>query len=124
MVPYKVTDGLQVLRTPIGSHTFFRDFILRQLENAKADTKKITHGLEDFETMLQILKTCTVHKMTHLYVPNIPTEGVDNLPNNWHLWSSDVSDEFIKTTNSFLAEVTGCSSTPDHAMLISNLHTC
>ena len=123
MVPYEVTDGLRILGTPIGSQSFCRDFIMRQLENAKVDAKKITEGLDDSQTMLQMFKTCTIHKMTHLYASDVVTEGVANLPNNWHLWRSKMSDEFTNMTNSFLSEVTGRSSIPDHAMLISNMST-
>ena len=70
-----------------------------------------------------MFKTCTIHKMTHLYASDVITEGVTNLLNNWHLWRSEMSDEFTNMTNSFLSEVTGHSSIPDHAMLISNMST-
>ena len=58
MTPYEVTDGFRVLGTSFGSQTFCWGFILRQLENAKADAKKITQGLEDFQTVLQMIKAC------------------------------------------------------------------
>ena len=63
--------------------------------------------------MLQIFKICTVHKMTHLFV----------VPNNWHLWSSDMSDQFTLMINDFLASLTDRTSIPDHAQLISNMST-
>ena len=80
-------------------------------------------AVQPSQTMLQMFKTCTIHKMTHLYASDVITEGVANLPNNWHLWRSKMSDEFTNMTNSFLSEVTGRSSIPDHAMLISNMST-
>ena len=123
MVTYEVTDGLQVSGTPISPQLLCQESILRQLENTKADTKKITQGFEDFQTMLQMFKICTIHKISHLYESDVLIEGINNLSNNWHLWSSNMSDEFIKMTSSFLAEVTGRSSIPDHAMMARNMLT-
>ena len=71
MVTYKVTNGLRVLGTPIVSQSFCWEFILYQLENAKVVAKQITEGLDDSQTMLQMFKTCTIHKMTHLYASDV-----------------------------------------------------
>ena len=69
---------------------------------------------------MQMFKTCTVNNMTNLYASYVLTEGVNNLPKKWHPWSSNMSDEFTKTTSSFLGEVTGCSCIPYHAMIFAS----
>ena len=73
--------------------------------------------------MLQIFKSCTVHKMTHLFVADVLSSDESKLPNNWHLWSSDMSDQFTLMINNFLSSLTDRTSIPDHAQLISNMST-
>ena len=68
-LPLEVTDGLRVLGIPIGSHQFCTDFILKAMGKAAADCKSLLNGLEDYQTIFQLFKTCTIHKLTYLFPP-------------------------------------------------------
>ena len=119
--PYEVTNGLRVLGVPIGSSSFCKDFIKEQVHKMQSDGDLILAGLDDPQTQLQLFKTCTAHKLTHLYAADVLNSN--ELPNNWHLWSSDLADEVTTLTKNFLTKLTNRSSLPDHALLISNMST-
>ena len=87
----------------------------------QSDADLILAGLDDPQTQLQLFKTCTAHKLTHLYAADVLNSN--ELPNNWHLWSSDLADEVTTLTKNFLTKLTNRSSLPDHALLISNMST-
>ena len=61
--------------------------------------------------------------MTHLFTSDVLNCNESDLPNNWHLWSSDMSDQFTIMITNFLADLTDRSSIPDHSLLISNMST-
>ena len=122
-LPYEECNGLRVLGVPIGSQQFCRTYIKATMEKAIKESKKILEGLEDRQTMLQIFKTCTAHKLTHLFVADVLAGDESQLPNNWHLWSSDMADQFTEMSNTFLAKLTDRTSLPDHSQLISNIST-
>ena len=121
--PYEETKGLRVLGVPIGSQDYCREFVKEKIAKAIVESKKILEGLDDKQTMLQIFKTCTVHKMTHLFVSDVLATDESELPRNWHLWSSDMSDQFTIMINEFIAALTSRHSIPDHSQLICNMST-
>ena len=53
-------------RVPIGCQSFCDNFIL-------ADCDKIIDGLKSDQTVMQIFRTCTAHKMTHLFAATFLT---------------------------------------------------
>ena len=121
--PYEECKGLRVLGVPIGSQKYCQDFIMGRMKKAIEASKSILEGLEDRQTMLQVFKACTVHKMTHLFAADVLNCDESKLPNNWHLWSSDMSDQFTIMIRDFLASLTDRTSIPDHSLLISNMST-
>ena len=66
--PYEVTKGLHILGVPIGSSSFCKDFIKEQVHKMRSDADLILTVLDDPQTQLQLFKTCTTHKLTHLYL--------------------------------------------------------
>ena len=68
-------------------------------------------------------KTCTVNKMTHLYVSGVLSSDPDDQSTNWHLWCRDMWGGFTAMTQSFLAHLTQWISIPDHPLLISSMST-
>ncbi len=124
-VGVEVTDGLRVLGAPIGSQSFCHDFINEAMSKASSDSKKILAGLDDQQTKLQLFKTCTIHKMTHLFASDVLNSDLSDLPNNWHLWRSDMATSFGQMTNEFLAELTDCTAAdiPQHSQLIASMST-
>ena len=114
-------DGLRVLGVPIGSQSFCQEFITAQVTKMEADLKKILAGLDDLQTQLQLFKTCTSHKTTHLFAVYVFCS--DKLPNNWHLWGSPTTHSITKIYRNFLAHLTNRSSVPSYALLISSMST-
>ena len=57
------------------------------MEKAVANSKAVIAGLESGQTILQqLFKTCTAHKMTHLFAADALKSDYDELPNNWNLY--------------------------------------
>ena len=120
-VPVEVTDGLRVLGAPIGSPSFCRTFIAKQMAKAKEASKRILEGLDSCQTQLQLYKTCTVHKMTHLFMSDVLAADEATLPDLWHLWNSQMTSDFDSMTNDFLKDLTSRSDMPAHAQLIASM---
>ena len=81
------THGLRILGVPLGSPKFCTDFIMGIMEKAVANSKAVIAGLESGQTILQqLFKTCTAHKMTHLFAADALKSDYDELPNNWNLY--------------------------------------
>lgn len=120
-VPVEVTEGLRVLGAPIGSPTFCRAFIAKQMAKARVASQRTLDGLESCQTKLQLYKTCTVHKMTHLFMSDVLAADESTLPEQWHLWQSDMTSEFDAMTNNFLQDLTCRHDMPDHAQLIASM---
>jgi len=77
-------DGLCILGVPIRSQALCQNFIKEQVAKMDADTTVLFSGLEDFQTQLQLFKTCTSHKMTHLFVADVLCKKI-KLPDHWQL---------------------------------------
>ena len=84
---------------------------------------KIIHGLDDDQTILQLFRTCTAHKMTHLFKADVLTKPFEDLPNNWNLWDSDMAQEFTMMVDNVLSTITKRDTVPDHSLLISSMST-
>ena len=80
--PYEETSGLRILGVPVGSPTYCKQFIMSKLESAKSDASKIINRLNDKQTKLRIFKTCTLHKMTHLFASDVLSSNLTNLPDD------------------------------------------
>ena len=118
---YEVVDGLRVLGVPIGSDSFCQSFHLSRIDAAFSDARKILDGLSDKQTMLRVFKTCTLHKITHLFASDVASTNPANLPDDWNLWHSQLTDKFSTLVNDFLAELLGVPSIPSHSHIISTV---
>ena len=87
-----------------------------------ADDTVLLSGLDDFQTQLQLFKTYTSHKMTHLFAADVLCNA-SKLPDHWHLWNSDMTKATTSLQDKFLAGLTNQSSILLHAHLISNMST-
>jgi len=58
----KRVDDLRILGVPIGSQAFYQNFIKEQVAKIDAGATVLLSGLDDFQTQLQLFKTCTSHK--------------------------------------------------------------
>jgi len=87
-----------------------------------ADATVLLSGLDDFQTQLQLFKTCTLHKMTHLFATDVLCSTY-KLPDHWHLWNSDMMKATTALQDKFLVGLTNRSSIPLHAHLISSIST-
>ena len=86
--PVEVKDGLRVLGVPVGSDDFCRKFIMEAMAKAASEASAVISGLESEQTMLQLFRQCTTHKLTHLFAADVvfkPSEVHDRaaFPVNW-----------------------------------------
>ncbi len=116
---YEETNGLRILGVPIGSDDFCSEFHLKQVLKAAVDSNKILDGLHDKQTMLRIFKTCTLHKVTHLFASDVACTKESSLPEDWNLWSSNMTNAFSTMLNSFLERLLGVKSIPAHSHIIA-----
>ena len=116
-------DGLQILGIPIGSPSFCTKFLTTQLDKARLDAAKILKGLDNEQTMLQLYRQCTVHKMTHLFASDVVSRDITvvNYPNKWDLWHSPMGQNFDNMTDNFLSALSRCKKMPIGAMIISSM---
>jgi len=112
-------DGLRILGVPIGSQIFCQDFIANQVKKMEYDLENILEGLEDLQNQLQLFKTCTSHKMTHLFAADVLYHN--KLPQNWHLWDSPTTNSITHIYSNFIAKLSNRSLIPTHALLISSI---
>ena len=123
LAPYEEVHGLRVLGAPIGSPSFCNEFILKMMKKALVASDKIANGLDSDQTIIQLFRTCTAHKMTHLFAADVLNKPMDMLPNNWHLWDSDMAQSFTSMVDNIISFVTKRDSVPDHALLIASMST-
>ena len=117
----EVTDGLRILGTPIGSPTFCHQFLLDSLARARSDSSKLLRNLDDLQTILRIYSMCTANKITHLFGCDVFNTAVDELPSNYFLWDSDLTQEFNSMTEEVIGEITQEPSLPIYSQIIANL---
>jgi hypothetical protein len=122
ITPVEIVDGLRVLGAPIGSVKFCQQFLLKALSRAQSDATKLINNLEDLQTTLsRLFSTCTAHKITHLFAHDVYNTKFDELPNNFWLWNSDLTDKFSEMTADLLANITNQQDLPVYSQLISNI---
>jgi hypothetical protein len=119
--PVEVTDGLRVLGSPIGSTSFCNSFLRKAFDKANADATKLTTSLDDLQTILRLYSTCTAHKLTHLLSCDVTNTPLEDLPRDIHLWNSELTDSFSRMTEEIICNITGTTSLPAHAHVISNI---
>jgi hypothetical protein len=121
--PKEVTDGLRVLGVPIGNQEYCDNFINKILQNAIKNSNAVMQGLESNQTILQLFKTCTAHKLTHLFAADVANSNDDDLPQNWNTWESNMTRGFDDMTSDFIGKLTRNESLPNHSLLISSMAT-
>ena len=122
--PIEVVDGLRVLGVPIGNSTFCSSFLSKALAKAKRNTSNIISGLSDDQTILQLYRSCTATKLTHLFASDILSSDKElPAPGHWNLWSSEFCNEFDQMTNQVLARLTQTETIPLVSTLISAIPT-
>ena len=122
----EVTDGLRVLGVPVGTTTFCKAFISKAMKNAATESTKVLAGLESEQTMLQLFRQCTVHKLMHLYASDVAskegdTNDTSSFPENWDCWSSAMTTDFTQMVNNFLCALTKQKQMPLSAQLLSTI---
>lgn len=119
--PFEETEGLRVLGVPIGSPAFCNRFILKMVQKAVIASDKVIAGLDSSQTILQIFRMCTAHKLTHLFAADIINADITDLPVNWNLWDSDMATEFTAMIDKVISSITNRPFIPNHALLISSM---
>jgi hypothetical protein len=108
---------------PIGSKQFCHQFREDRLQGAAAEADKLYEGLTDLQTIIRLFKTCTLHKVTHLFSSDVvhAYNDISARPPDWDRWHSTMTDQFSTLLNSFLARVLTTSTIPPHADVISTI---
>ena len=122
----EITDGLRVLGVPVGSTKFCHEFIAKSMSKAASEAAQLLSGLKSEQTMLQLFRRCTVHKLTHLFAADVATAGNDVndvrvYPQNWDCWTSRTTLQFHDMVESFLSSLTRQRELPLSAMLIAKM---
>jgi hypothetical protein len=120
IVPVEVKDGLRVLGAPIGSIDFCQKFILKALDRAKSDATKLLTNLDDLQTTLRLFSMCTANKVTHIFAHDVYNTSQSQLPDDFWLWESNLTNQFSIMTANLLANITNKHDLPAHSQLISN----
>ena len=118
---HEEVNGLRILGVPIGNDTFCKSFHAERITAAVSDSNKILSGLADKQTMLRVFKTCTVHKITHLFASDVASSPISSLPSDWNLWSSDLCNRFSTMINDFLQSLMAVHSIPAHSHILATL---
>ena len=90
----EVIDGLRVLRVPVDNKDFCDAFIMDMLSKAIKTSHSLISNLDSAQTIVQLFKMRTVHKLTHLFASDVVTCPYQDLSNNWNVWESDMSKGF------------------------------
>jgi hypothetical protein len=64
---------------------------------------------------------CTAQKVTHLFAHDVYNTSIEDLPDQFWLWNSEMTDQFSNMTADLLANITNQSSLPVYSQLISNI---
>jgi hypothetical protein len=120
-VPVEITTGLRVLGVPLGSQEYNQTFINRQFFKATEESTRILDGLNDLQTMLRLFKTCTLHKMTHLFASDVLNTTTESLPTKWWLYDSEMTTNFQTMTTEFLSNLMGRNDLPTISELICTI---
>ena len=71
--PVEVVTGSRVLGIPIGNTYFFISYIQGMLQKGTKRIYLVISKLESTQKMTQLLKACTVQKLTHIFSLDILT---------------------------------------------------
>src|SRR5210317_1738027 len=93
------------------------------MKKAVDNSQAVIDGLDSDQTILQLFKSCTAQKMTHLFAADVLNFEFDDLPRNWHLWDSEMGEAFTKMVEDVLSTLTNRDTVPSHARLISTMST-
>ena len=120
-VALKITDGIRILGSPVGSPTFCKDFISKAMTKAQAHADTSLAKLDNKQSVLQLFKFCTAHKMTHLFSADVL--AATKHPKNWNTWDSDLCSDFNAMISHMISALTNNSATPEHDILIASMST-
>ncbi len=129
---YEETNGLRILGSPIGSSHYQLTFIDNYMKSAQQDASKLLSSLNDSQTILQLYRSCTAHRLTHLFTADVyatetyhqlPPHNTLNDPTNWHTWRSKLSLDFDDMNHNIIQELTKTDSTPYASSVLMNIGT-
>lgn len=123
IIPHEVTDGLRVLGAPIGNTAFCQEYHSKQMNKAESSALRLLDGLEDHQTILQVFRTCTATKMTHLFASDVICHTSHPSPEYWDIWESPMSHRFDNMTNNLLSTLSGVPSIPDASIFMASMAT-
>ena len=119
--PYEEVHGLRVLGAPVGSSSYCNDFVLQLMQRALECSRAIASSLDSKQTIMQLFKTCTVHKMTHLFAADVVNNEMYDMPETWNIWQSDMTDKFTDMIEEMISNITSRPSIPRHSRLIATM---
>ena len=116
-------NGLRVLGVPIGNKTYCTSFIMKIMRKAAESSEALQSALDDDQSLLQLFKICTANKMTHLFTSDVLNADDEDLPHNWNLWSSGMTEAFNSMIEDILSKLTTSNDLPTHATILSTIST-
>jgi hypothetical protein len=130
---YEETNGLRILGSPIGSTTYQLQFIDNYMKTAQQDASKLISSLNNSQTILQLYRSCTAHRLTHLFTADVyatethhrlfPHNNNLNDPSTWHCWTSKLSLDFDDMNNNIIKELCKTDTIPYASTVLMNIAT-
>ena len=129
---HEETNGLRILGSPVGSSRFQHDFINKYMQDARSDANKLISSLNDSQTILQLYRSCTAHRLTHLFTADVyatethhqlSTGPTLNEASNWHHWTSKLSLDFDEMNTHVISELTKVDNIPQTSSILMNIST-
>jgi hypothetical protein len=95
--------------------------LIKKSKQRQSDATKLLTNLDDLQTTLRLFSMCTANKVTHLFAHDVYNTSQSELPDNFWLWESNLTNQFSIMTADLLANITNKQDLPAHSQLISNI---
>ena len=118
---HEEVNGLRVLGSPIGSIAFQQQFIKDYFTQAKTDATNLLNGLDDDQTILQLYRQCTSHRLNHLFPSDVHAYANSSQcqPENWHKWDSPTARAFDLLNEEVILAITQKEKLQPHLIYLT-----
>lgn len=119
--PHEECNGLRILGIPVGSPSFCQQFISDALATTTSRSSIIVDKLESRQTIMQVFKQCTSHKLTHLFPYDVISSftTTSTLPQHWNTWESPFTRQYDSLIQSIISPITSNPAIPQHSINIA-----
>ena len=113
------TNGLRLLGQPVGSLSFAKSFIDKQVTIAEENATKLLQKVPDHQTALKLFSMCTLHKTPHLLGSEVLYRFQESAYERWDDWSGPLACRIDTMVNSFISRLAQRDNIPTFSLLIA-----